>query len=113
MFASSIKRLKLTRETPEEWDHEMELFSNFINAEEVQLVCIGGFINWGEDMDAVKWPCGKEKLRFLEEHPWIAFTDGSTAGYRGLKQAFRKYWSAANPEYYNADYWSEDDEYVD
>ena len=90
-IASSIKRLKLSRETPEEWDHEMDLLSNFINIEEVQLVCIGGLINWGEDVDAVKWPCGKEKLRFLENHPWIAFTDGSPVGYRELKQAFREY----------------------
>ncbi|KAF1923282.1 uncharacterized protein M421DRAFT_425941 [Didymella exigua CBS 183.55] len=110
-IASLIKRLKLSRETPEEWDHEMDLLSNFINAEEVQLVCIGGFIDWGEEVDAVKWPCGKEKLRFLEPH--ITFTDGSPVGYRELKHAFRRFWSAANPEYYDADYWSEDEDYVD
>src|SRR5690242_8350992 len=34
-IASSIKRLKLSRKTPEEWDHELDLLSNFTNAEEV------------------------------------------------------------------------------
>lgn len=108
-IAASIKRLKLSRKIPDEFDHEMDLLSSFINVEEVQLVCIGGFIYWGEDVDTIKWPCGKEKLRFLEQKSLLAFTDGSPVGYLELKRAFRKYWSAANPEFYNADYWSEDD----
>lgn len=108
-IATTVKRLKLSRATPEDWDHELDLLSNFNNLEEVQLVCVGGFVYWGEDVDAVKWPCGKEKLRFLE--PLIAFTDGSPVGYRELKHIYRRYWSAANPEFYGPDYWETDDEY--
>jgi hypothetical protein len=111
-LASSIRLLKLSRRIPDEFDHEMDLVSRFVNAEEVHLACIGGFVDWGEEVDAVNWPCGKEKLAFLENHPLIYFTDGSPVGYRDLKLAFRKYWSTANPEFYNAEYWSEDDENV-
>jgi hypothetical protein len=112
-LASSIRRLKLSRSIPREFDHELDLVSRFVNAGEVHLVCLGGFIDWGEEVDAVNWPCGKEKLAFLEDAPLLAFTDGSPVGYRDLKWAFRKYWSTVNPEFYNAEYWSEDNENVD
>lgn len=111
-LASSIRLLKLSRSIPDEFDDEMDLVSRFVDAEEVHLVCLGGFINWGEEVDAVNWPCGKEKLAFLENPLLVYFTDGSPVRYRDLKQAFWQYWSTANPEFYNAEYWSEDEEIV-
>lgn len=75
-IATSIKRLKLSRDIPDEFDHEMDLISRFNNAEEVHLVCLDGFIDWGHEVDAVNWPCSKGSLVFSEQAPWIEYGDG-------------------------------------
>lgn len=106
-IASSIKRLKLSRDIPDEFDHEMGLISRFNNAEEFHIVCLDGFIEWGHEVDAVHWPCKKENLVFSEQAPWIEYGDGRPIGYLELRRWFRKYYSEIDPEQYNAEYWDQ------
>ena len=112
-IAASIKRLKLSREIPDEFDHKMDMLSSFINAEKVHLVCIGGFTSWGDQVDSFQWPCPKERLVFIDEHPWTGFGDVGPVGYRELKRLFRLFWSEANSLYDTDDWWSEDDGFVE
>lgn len=84
--ATLIKRLKLSRDIPDEFDHEMDLISSSVNAEEVHLACIGALINWGHEVDAVNWPCSRENLVFSEEIPWIEYGYGRPIEYHELKR---------------------------
>ncbi|KAH9871194.1 hypothetical protein J1614_006770 [Plenodomus biglobosus] len=69
-IASSIKRLKLGRRYGDEWwsVFEKDLLRSFVNVEEVHVVCIDGFWNWGDGPDVFPWPCPIENVVFIEKH---------------------------------------------
>ncbi|KAH7392864.1 hypothetical protein BKA66DRAFT_567599 [Pyrenochaeta sp. MPI-SDFR-AT-0127] len=70
-IASSIKRLKLSREFGDEWwsEYEKDLLPSFVNVEEIHMVWIDGIWNWGDDPGHFPWPCPIENVVFIEVHP--------------------------------------------
>ncbi|KAJ4991799.1 hypothetical protein SVAN01_02649 [Stagonosporopsis vannaccii] len=113
-IASCIKRLKFSREFPEELWQELDGLENFRNAKEVHIVCIDGFENWGDDADRFIWPCAEEGLVFIDETPSLGISETGRVqvGYREMKRLHRKFWRAANSAY-DTDYWGTDDGYED
>jgi hypothetical protein len=57
-IASSIKRLKFSREVTDEWwyDYEKDALSMFVNVEEIHAVCLDGFWNWEDEVFNFHWP---------------------------------------------------------
>jgi hypothetical protein len=67
-IASSINRLKFSREAADEWwyNHEKDTLSIFANVEEIHVGCLDDFWNWGDELLHFSWPCVYEKLVFIE-----------------------------------------------
>ncbi|OAL47970.1 hypothetical protein IQ07DRAFT_646167 [Pyrenochaeta sp. DS3sAY3a] len=68
-IAATVKRLKLSRANWNPWwcSIEMNEVDNFINVEEIRVVCLDGFSNWGCSFRDSPWPCTYESLAFINE----------------------------------------------
>jgi len=78
-IASAVKRLKFERENGDEYFYytESRKLLNFVNVEEIRVVCADGFWMWFDAFDQHAWPCGDDNVVFID-----AF-DGRVA--RGLE----------------------------
>ncbi|KFY07988.1 hypothetical protein V492_06642 [Pseudogymnoascus sp. VKM F-4246] len=67
--APSIKRLKFQRENHDEWWYHFESknIRNFINAEEIHVVCGAGWDDWWGATEEHSWPCAAENIFFIDE----------------------------------------------
>ena len=61
-IASAVKRLKFERDDPDGAEELME----FVNMEEIHIVCPTGFWVWAGVVYHYDWPCAEEKLLFIE-----------------------------------------------
>jgi hypothetical protein len=69
-MANCIKRLKFSREVTDEYwcDYEgRQQLPKFTNVEEIHVVCLDGFWNWGNEADNFLWPCPLENIVFIDE----------------------------------------------
>lgn len=66
----AIKRLKFSRANGDDWwnEYEQDLLPTFVNVEEIHIVCMDGFENWGDDVYKFSWPCAYENLVFIDEN---------------------------------------------
>ncbi|KAL5353617.1 hypothetical protein ACLOAV_001654 [Pseudogymnoascus australis] len=66
--APTIKRLKFERENQDEkwWYFESGLIEDFINAEEIHVICADGFKKWGGTTEEYNWPCAVENIVFFD-----------------------------------------------
>ncbi|OBT50751.1 hypothetical protein VE04_09273 [Pseudogymnoascus sp. 24MN13] len=66
--APSIKRLKFQRENHVEyWYHfESRETLNFINVEEIHVVCEDGWEGWWGATEELPWPCAAENIFFID-----------------------------------------------
>ncbi|OBT67661.1 hypothetical protein VE03_03433 [Pseudogymnoascus sp. 23342-1-I1] len=65
--APMIKRLKFERENQESWYHfESRKIRNFVNVEEIHVICLDGFENWGGATYEHCWPCALENIVFFD-----------------------------------------------
>ncbi|KAF1845492.1 uncharacterized protein K460DRAFT_366366 [Cucurbitaria berberidis CBS 394.84] len=76
-IASSFKRLKFSRAITNEWwcEYEKDLLPRFINAEEIRVLCIDGFWNWGDEVYNFSWPCAYENLVFIDEETPVRYLE--------------------------------------
>ncbi|EUC33675.1 hypothetical protein COCCADRAFT_95371 [Bipolaris zeicola 26-R-13] len=67
-IAPAVKRLKFERENTDEYFyfHEVLEMMQFINVEEIHIVCADGFWNWGGALHEHNFPCADEKLLFID-----------------------------------------------
>ncbi|KAF1937319.1 hypothetical protein EJ02DRAFT_515300 [Clathrospora elynae] len=88
-IAPSIKRLKFSRAYTDEWwcYYEKDLLPRFINAEEIHVVCIDGFWNWGDDVYGFHWPCAYENLVFIDEDSPVGYLE---VGHQDVGRIYRK-----------------------
>ena len=110
-IASSIKRLKFSRECSDEWwfEHEKDLLPRFINVKEIHVVCLDGFWNWGNDVYNFCWPCAYEKLVFIDEHSPGGHLE---VGHLEVRRIYRKMLREERLAY-GDDFWTDDEEPVD
>jgi len=69
-IASSIKRLKFSRQVADEYWYDYESrqqLPKFIHVEELHVVCLDGFWNWGNEAYNFLWPCPLKNIVFIDE----------------------------------------------
>jgi hypothetical protein len=76
-IAPTIKRLKFSRaNTDEYWSgYEKYWLPSFRSVEEIHVLCLDGFENWGDDVNNYPWPCALEKLVFIDEHSPVGYLE--------------------------------------
>lgn len=64
----SIRRLKFEREHQDEWwfHYESKEIRNFINVEEIHVVCKDGWYGWWGSSEDISWPCALEKVLLFD-----------------------------------------------
>lgn len=66
--APMIKRLKFERKNQDEywWYFESGGIEDFVNAEEIHVICADGFKKWGGTTEEYNWPCAVENIVFFD-----------------------------------------------
>lgn len=66
--APLIRRLKLKREHQSEWwfHFESKEIRNFINVEEIHIVCEDGWYGWWGSSEDISWPCALENVLLFD-----------------------------------------------
>jgi hypothetical protein len=67
-ISPAIKRLKFERENSNEFffNTESNQLSQFVNVEEIHIVCADGFWTWSGALHDHVWPCDGERLVFID-----------------------------------------------
>jgi hypothetical protein len=81
-IASTIKRLKLSRDNTDEYgfeecwyEYEEDWLASFTSVEEIHVLCRDGFWNWGNHVYHCRWPCALEKLVFIDEDSPVGYLE--------------------------------------
>ncbi|KAK7984707.1 hypothetical protein PG996_006055 [Apiospora saccharicola] len=77
--APRVKRLRLERHdtAADFFRSEGDHLAEFVNVEEIQIVCVGELRRWGEAGEKYLWPCSSENLFFIETTHGRRMKDGT------------------------------------
>jgi hypothetical protein len=111
-IAARVKRLKFSREATDEWWYrgQGKEMSIFVNVQEIHVVCLDGFWNWGDEVFNFHWPCAYENLVFFD--PGLPEDQQGGIGHVEMRRWYRRELKRLRLLDNDSD-WTDDEELVD